>query len=65
MNSREQLAKEFMQTAALILQNTTTGFAARILEVDEATYKPSRDIQKVVVKLAFKLADEFIPWTKM
>lgn len=57
---REELAKEFMQTAAITLQYTTTSFQAKVIEVEESMYKPSRDIHKVIVKLAFTLADEFL-----
>ena len=60
MNLRDNFAREFIQTAALLVQNSSVAFAAKILELEESMYKPSRDIQKVVVKLAYKLADEFI-----
>lgn len=58
--NRDELAKDFMHVSATMLQNTSSAFWAAILGVEEKTYKPSRDFHKVVVKLAFRLADEFI-----
>ncbi len=57
--TRSELAIKFIPVATSILEKVGTHFKAEILGIEEWAYQTT-DLPKAIIKLAFRLADEFL-----